>query len=111
MDPTKIEILNMVMNAGLMVKFVLLLLLFFSVTSWTIMIIKYRYIKRAYDESAKFTDFFWKSKNLSNAFAKAKQLHGSPDARNESLFFEHRDTNSISCGRFSRLAGNIIRDR
>jgi biopolymer transport protein TolQ len=81
MDPTKIEILNMVMNAGLMVKFVLLLLLFFSVTSWTIMIIKYRYIKRAYNESAKFTDFFWKSKNLSNAFAKAKQLHGSPIAR------------------------------
>ena len=81
MDPTKIEILNMVMNAGLMVKFVLLLLLFFSVTSWTIMIIKYRYIKRAYNESAKFTDFFWKSKNLSNAFAKAKQLHGSPVAR------------------------------
>jgi biopolymer transport protein TolQ len=71
----------MVMNAGLMVKFVLLLLLFFSVTSWTIMIIKYRYIKRAYNESAKFTDFFWKSKNLSNAFAKAKQLHGSPIAR------------------------------
>lgn len=81
MDPTKIEILNMVMNAGLMVKFVLLILLFFSVTSWTIMIIKYRYIKRAYNESAKFTDFFWKSRNLSNAFAKAKQLHGSPVAR------------------------------
>jgi biopolymer transport protein TolQ len=81
MDPTKIEILNMVMGAGLMVKFVLLILLFFSVTSWTIMIIKYRYIKRAYNESAKFTDFFWKSRNLSNAFAKAKQLHGSPIAR------------------------------
>lgn len=81
MDPNKIEILNMVMGAGLMVKFVLLVLLFFSVTSWTIMIIKYRYIKRAYNESAKFTDFFWKSRNLSNAFAKAKQLHGSPIAR------------------------------
>ena len=81
MDPTEIVILNMVMNAGLMVKFVLLLLLFFSVTSWTIMIIKYRYIKRAYNESAKFNDFFWKSRNLSNAFAKAKQLHGSPVAR------------------------------
>ena len=81
MDLTEIEILNMVMSAGLMVKFVLLLLLFFSVTSWTIMIIKYRYIKRAYNESAKFNDFFWKSRNLSNAFAKAKQLHGSPIAR------------------------------
>lgn len=81
MNFTELKILNMVMGAGLMVKCVLLLLLFFSVTSWAIMIIKYRYIKRAYNESSKFTDFFWKSRNLSNAFAKAKQLHGSPVAR------------------------------
>lgn len=81
MNLPELKILNMVMGAGLMVKFVLLLLLFFSVTSWAIMIIKYRYIKRAYNESAKFTDFFWKSRNLSNAFAKAKQLRGSPVAR------------------------------
>ncbi|MEJ2219805.1 MAG: MotA/TolQ/ExbB proton channel family protein [Desulfobacterales bacterium] len=35
----------------------------------------------AFKESAEFTDFFWKSRDLSNAFAKAKQLHGSPLAR------------------------------
>jgi biopolymer transport protein TolQ len=64
-----------------MVKFVLLLLLFFSITSWAIMIMKYRYIKKAYTESAEFIDFFWKSRNLSNAFSKAKQLRGSPIAR------------------------------
>ena len=81
MDPTEIEILNMVMNAGLMVKFVLLLLLFFSVTSWAIMILKYRYIKKAFSESAEFIDFFWKSRNLSNAFSQAKLLRGSPVAR------------------------------
>ncbi len=81
MDPSKIDILNMVMNAGLMVQFVLLLLLFFSVTSWAIMILKYRYIKKAFSESAEFIDFFWKSRNLSNAFSKAKLLRGSPIAR------------------------------
>lgn len=81
MDPSKIDILNMIMNAGLMVKFVLLLLLFFSVTSWAIMILKYRYIKKAFSESAEFIDFFWKSRNLSNAFSKAKLLRGSPIAR------------------------------
>ena len=81
MDPSKIDILNMIMNAGLMVQFVLLLLLFFSVTSWAIMILKYRYIKKAFSESAEFIDFFWKSRNLSNAFSQAKLLRGSPVAR------------------------------
>ena len=81
MDPSNIDILNMIMNAGLMVQFVLLLLLFFSVTSWAIMILKYRYIKKAFSESAEFIDFFWKSRNLSNAFSQAKLLRGSPVAR------------------------------
>ena len=81
MGIAQLEIVNMISNAGLMVQFVMLLLLFFSIMSWTIILIKYRYIKRAYRESAEFTDFFWKSRDLSNAFAKAKQLHGSPLAR------------------------------
>jgi len=77
----QINLINMISNAGLMVQFVLLLLLFFSVTSWAIIIIKYRYIKRAYQESALFTDLFWKSRDLSNAYKEAKELQGSPIAR------------------------------
>ena len=75
------NIINMIINAGLMVQFVLLLLLFFSITSWAIMIIKYRYLRRAFKESILFTDFFWKSRDLSDAFARAKHLHGSPVAK------------------------------
>ncbi len=81
MGIAQLDIVHMISNAGLMVQFVMLLLLFFSIISWAIILIKYRYIKRAYRESAEFTDFFWKSRDLSNAFAKAKQLHGSPLAR------------------------------
>ncbi|UCG06795.1 MAG: protein TolQ [Desulfobacterales bacterium] len=81
MAAVKIDLIHIVSNAGLMVQFVLLLLLFFSITSWAIILIKYRYIRKAFRESAEFTDFFWKSRDLSNAFAKAKQLHGSPLAR------------------------------
>jgi len=77
----QINIINMIINAGLMVQFVLLLLLFFSITSWAIIIIKYRYIRRAYKESIVFTDFFWKSRDLSDAFNRAKHLHCSPVAR------------------------------
>ena len=81
MGIAQLDIVHMISNAGLMVQFVMLLLLFFSIMSWAIILIKYRYIKKAYRESAEFTDFFWKSRDLSNAFAKAKQLHGSPLAR------------------------------
>ena len=81
MAGAQIDLVHMISNAGLMVQFILLLLLFFSVTSWAIILIKHRYIRKAYRESAEFTEFFWKSRDLSNAFAKAKQMHGSPLAR------------------------------
>ncbi len=77
----QINLINMISNAGLMVQFVLLMLLFFSITSWAIILIKFRYIKRAYQESALFTELFWKSKDLSNAYRQAKELQGSPIAR------------------------------
>jgi len=81
MTVPKIDLIHMISNAGFVVQLVLLLLLFFSVSSWAIILIKSRYIKRAVKQSAEFTEFFWKSRDLSNAFSKAKQLHGSPLAR------------------------------
>ena len=81
MFPGDLDIIHMVRNAGLMVQLVLLLLLFFSITSWAIIIVKYRYIRRAYRESAFFTDIFWESRDLAVAFKEAKELHGSPIAR------------------------------
>jgi len=81
MTPDKIDIVQMFSNASLMVQFVLLLLVFFSMASWAIILLKYRYIKKAFNESAYFVDFFWKSRDLSDAFAKAKELQSSPVAR------------------------------
>jgi biopolymer transport protein TolQ len=81
MGIAQLDIVHMITNAGPMVQFVMLLLLFFSIMSWAIILIKYRYIRRAIKESAEFSEFFWKSRDLSNAFAKAKQLPGSPQAR------------------------------
>jgi biopolymer transport protein TolQ len=81
MTMQQINLIHMVSNAGLMVQFVLLLLLFFSITSWAIILIKYRYIKKAYRQSALFTDQFWKSRDLSSAYRQAKELQGSPIAR------------------------------
>jgi len=71
----------MLSDAGAVVKFVMLLLLFFSITSWAIVFIKFRYIRKAFKESADFTDIFWQCRNLADAFSKAKALRSSPLAR------------------------------
>jgi biopolymer transport protein TolQ len=77
----QIGVFEMIMNAGLMVQFVMLLLLFMSVASWAIILIKYIQIKKAYSESAAFVEYFWKSRNFSDSFARARNLHYSPIAR------------------------------
>ena len=81
MTNTDLDIIQLLSNAGLMVRFVLLLLLFFSVTSWAIIIIKWRYLRRAYRESTLFIEYFWKSRDLAGAYTRAKQLAGCPIAR------------------------------
>jgi len=81
MLPHEIDIIHMIANASFMVQFVLLVLLFFSITSWTIIIVKFRFIRKAFKESAVFIDYFWKSRDFSEAFAKAKALQASPVAR------------------------------
>jgi biopolymer transport protein TolQ len=76
-----ISIIEMISGAGLMVKSILLLLLIFSIASWAIMFIKFLYIRKASKESEKFTDLFWRSKNLSEANNNAKKFPNSPVAR------------------------------
>lgn len=76
-----IDLIHMVSNAGFVVQLVLAILLFFSVFSWAIIFIKSRHIRRAYRESAHFIDYFWKSGDLSDAYAKCRQFQHSPIAR------------------------------
>jgi biopolymer transport protein TolQ len=81
MELAQLDLIGMIRSSGIVVQMVLLLLLFFSVSSWAIIVIKYRYLRRAFRDSAEFSDFFWKSRDFSSAFARAKQLPGSPLAR------------------------------
>ena len=81
MIQTDINIIEMFLNAGLVVRLVLALLVLFSIASWSVILIKFRYVSRAFRDSADFIDYFWKSRDLSNAFVKAKQMKNSPVAR------------------------------
>jgi len=81
MTTESIGLFYMMSEAGPVVKFVMLLLLFFSITTWAIMFIKFRYIRKSYQDSAEFMEIFWQCRNLADAFSKAKALRSSPMAR------------------------------
>lgn len=81
MVPGNIDIIHMVLNAGPVVQAVLFILLFFSITSWAIIVIKFRYIRKAFKESDEFIDMFWESRDFAVAFKEAEELQGSPIAR------------------------------
>jgi len=50
---------ELITNAGLVVKLVLLILVYFSVVSWAIILFKGLVIHRAMRDSDRFLDFFW----------------------------------------------------
>jgi biopolymer transport protein TolQ len=66
------------LGAGLIVKMVLILLIFFSVVSWAIIIFKFFQVHRANSESVRFMDFFWKSKRFDTIAAQVDRFANSP---------------------------------
>ena len=68
----------MLLGAGLIVKLVLILLIFFSVVSWAIIIFKMFQVHRANRESVRFMDFFWKSKRFDAIAAQVDRFANSP---------------------------------
>ncbi|RLB09203.1 MAG: Tol-Pal system subunit TolQ, partial [Deltaproteobacteria bacterium] len=53
------DIVDMVLNAGLMAKFVLIVLLIFSIISWAIIFMKLRLFNKIKTESEEFLELFW----------------------------------------------------
>lgn len=56
--------MELVLNAGPVVKLVLLILIYFSVVSWAIIFYKQMIIHRAIRDSDRFLDFFWSKKRF-----------------------------------------------
>ena len=73
--------LQMMLHAGYVVKGVLVILLLFSITSWTIIFYKWRQFSKADDESANFMKIYNVTKNPKDLFGSAKKFELSPLAR------------------------------
>ena len=80
-DPFASDIVQMVFHAGPMVKFVLLLLFFLSLSSWTIIFMKLRLLKNFKDENERFLELFSSSREISKVYLQSKIFNFSPLAK------------------------------
>lgn len=70
--------MGFLIGTGLVVRIVLLILVGFSVLSWTIIMFKFFQIHKANADSERFMDFFWKSKRFDAIAAQVDRFTGSP---------------------------------
>ncbi len=73
--------IELILQAGLVVKGVLLILLFFSVTSWAIIFYKWRYFSRAKRETRAFMRAYHGTRDLKSLLPASRPLMISPLSR------------------------------
>lgn len=75
------DIVQMVLHAGPVVKFVLLVLFLFSLVSWAIIFVKFLMIRRARIDTEDFLELFWETRDLREIYETSEELGYSPVAR------------------------------
>ena len=73
-------IFDLVTGAGPVVQIVLYLLILFSVVSWGVILFKFRHVREAKKQSARFIEIFWESRNLASIHEASQELEASPVA-------------------------------
>jgi len=66
------------LNAGIIVRLVMILLAFFSVVSWSIILFKLFQVHNANSESERFMDLFWKSNRFDAIATQVDRFANSP---------------------------------
>ncbi|MFO8088675.1 MAG: protein TolQ [Desulfatiglandaceae bacterium] len=75
------SIMNMISNADIIVKLVLIILLIFSIVTWSIIFLKIRLLTKARKETNDFLELFWENKGMKKIYMASKGLDYSPVAR------------------------------
>ncbi|MGO9950654.1 MAG: protein TolQ [Dissulfurispiraceae bacterium] len=104
--------LQMILQAGLVVKGVLIILLFFSITSWTIIFYKWRLCSKADNESDSFMKIYNVTRNPRDLFTSAKKFELSPLARLfKSVYSEKSHTDKQELRRVLKRYGALESSR
>jgi len=75
---TGMDTWSLIANASLVVQLVMALLALMSVLGWYIIGYKVLYVRRAQQETAKFIDSFWRSRDIEVIYQHAQALRHSP---------------------------------
>ncbi len=75
------DIIQMFLDAGLVVKLVMFILIGFSIACWAIIFIKLRFFRYARLETAYFLEIFWEATDLTSIYKESKDLFYSPVAQ------------------------------
>jgi biopolymer transport protein TolQ len=86
MMSTDLSFIHLILNASLLVKLVMLLLLWASVVSWTMIFSKSRILKLAKDSANQFEERFWSAEDLAPLYNKV--THRKHDATGMEKIFE-----------------------
>ena len=72
------DLIQMFIDAGMVVKIVLMILVFFSIISWTIIFMKWRFFDKAKQETEYFLYIFWENMDMSALYKESNDLKHSP---------------------------------
>lgn len=75
------NVFQMFIHAGLVVKIVILVLIVFSIISWTIIFMKWRFYRNARQETSYFLDIFWDTTEMVKVYRECDELLFSPLAQ------------------------------
>jgi biopolymer transport protein TolQ len=75
------SLVSMITGSGPVVQGVLYILILFSICSWGIIFYKLRQVRVARDQSARFIEIFWDSKNLTTIHTSSQEFKQSPVAQ------------------------------
>jgi biopolymer transport protein TolQ len=104
------EIVNLVEQTGLVAKVVLIILLIFSILSWSVILSKWAALKRARIQSGRFLRAFRKAQRLQDVAAVSDQFRPSPLVPVfENAYDEYRrqgDTNTTAVQRAAQIASS-----
>lgn len=103
----QLSITNMILHAGPVGQFIMLVLLIFSLISWSIVFMKFRLYKKVSTDTRDFLEAFWSSNKLSEAYDTAQEYEYSPEAALFSAgFTELQKINKIRSRKESRELNN-----
>ena len=100
--PTETNVLNLILNLGIVAKIVIFILLVFSTASWATIAERWRYFRRAQDQSRRFLNLFRTQNDFEKVHEAASQWPDSPVANVfRAVYEKHRDAfsdQSVSTG-------------